>query len=147
MPLPSQPANVAPAPVASYFANIDTTAADHEARIDTLEGTGTAVNSVNGETGTVILDAADVGALPASALVDDDTFASATASNVPSAESVKEYVNTEIAGAGGSGSAAVYFHDGSSYQLTGGRIFIGDEDPADDGFTPADGDLWEDTSA
>lgn len=44
-------------------------------------------------------------------------------------------------------TATVYVHDGSAYQVTGGRIFIGPEDPASDGFTLVDGDQWEDTSA
>lgn len=38
----------------------------------------------------------------------------------------------------------VYVHDGSAYVLAGGRVFVGPEDPEDDGFTPVDGDFWED---
>lgn len=45
------------------------------------------------------------------------------------------------------GGNAVYVHDGTTYVKTGGRTFVGPEDPADDGFTLVDGDFWEDTSA
>jgi len=39
----------------------------------------------------------------------------------------------------------VYFHNGTTYGTpVGGRIFIGTEDPSADGFTPANGDIWED---
>ena len=44
--------------------------------------------------------AADLGSAAVAALIDDDTFATATSSNIPSAESVKTYVDTEVAGAG-----------------------------------------------
>lgn len=41
----------------------------------------------------------------------------------------------------------VYIWDGvSDYALGTGRIFIGPNDPAGEGFTVADGDIWEDTS-
>ena len=43
-------------------------------------------------------------------------------------------------------TAKVYTHSGGAYGLAGGRIFIGAEDPSDDGFTPADGDIWYDPS-
>lgn len=47
---------------------------------------------------------------------------------------------------GAVGGATVYVHDGSTYQLTGGRIFVGPEDPTADGFTVVDGDIWESTA-
>lgn len=40
----------------------------------------------------------------------------------------------------------VFVHSGGSYGLTGGRLFIGTEDPEDDGYTLAVGDLWVDTT-
>lgn len=42
--------------------------------------------------------------------------------------------------------ARVYFHSAGSYSISGGRIFIGTEDPSADGFTPANGDIWMDTT-
>lgn len=36
----------------------------------------------------------------------------------------------------------VYVHSGGSYSLTGGRLFIGTEDPVADGFTMTTGDEW-----
>jgi hypothetical protein len=42
--------------------------------------------------------------------------------------------------------ATVYTHNGSTYALAGGRIFIGPEDPASDGYTLAAGDQWLDNS-
>jgi proline racemase len=41
----------------------------------------------------------------------------------------------------------VYVHDGSAYVLARGRVFVGPEDPTADGFTMADGDIWEDTTS
>lgn len=44
-------------------------------------------------------------------------------------------------------SVPVYIWDGiSDYELSTGRIFIGPNDPAGEGFTVADGDIWEQTS-
>lgn len=40
----------------------------------------------------------------------------------------------------------VYVHSAGSYALTGGRLFIGTEDPVADGFTMATGDEWVDTT-
>lgn len=44
-----------------------------------------------------------------------------------------------------SGFAEVYVHDGSDYILSGGRIFVGPEDPQNDGFVLNDGDQWLET--
>ncbi len=43
--------------------------------------------------------------------------------------------------------ATVYTWDGDSYEVTGGRVFIGPNDPSSEGFTLTDGDQWEDTDA
>jgi hypothetical protein len=43
-------------------------------------------------------------------------------------------------------SAQVYIHSGGTYVVNGGRIFIGTEDPEDDGYTPLAGDIWYDTT-
>lgn len=44
------------------------------------------------------------------------------------------------------GAATVYVHNGTTYELTGGRTFIGPEDPTADGFTVTDGDQWIDVA-
>lgn len=44
------------------------------------------------------LEASDLGSAAAATLIDDDTMATATSSNVASAESIKAYVDTEVAG-------------------------------------------------
>jgi hypothetical protein len=45
-----------------------------------------------------------------------------------------------------SNAAQVYVHAAGQYDLAPGRIFIGTEDPEDDGFTPVAGDIWYDPS-
>lgn len=42
------------------------------------------------------------------------------------------------------GASIVWVHDGSAYVVTGGRVFVGPEDPAADGHTLVDGDQWID---
>ena len=51
-------------------------------------------------------------------------------------------------GGGGDGDGpTVYVWDGDSYEVTENtRIFIGPEDPDDEGFDMGDGDLWQPTS-
>lgn len=44
------------------------------------------------------------------------------------------------------GTNFVYVWDGAEYVLTGGRTFIGPNDPAGEGFTVVDGDMWETAS-
>lgn len=40
----------------------------------------------------------------------------------------------------------VYTHSGGAYVAATGRLFIGSEDPEDDGFTLVAGDIWIDTT-
>ena len=47
------------------------------------------------------LDTSDLGSAAVATLIDDDSFATATSSNIPSSESVKAYVDAEVATAGG----------------------------------------------
>lgn len=48
---------------------------------------------------------------------------------------------------GDSGTSRVWFYDSSDYiEKPNARIFIGSVDPASEGFTLADGDIWEDTT-
>lgn len=70
--------------------------------------------------GEALLDDADasaqrttlgLGTAAVATLIDDDTMATATATNVPSAESVKAYVDTEVASAGATISAARLTHE------------------------------------
>lgn len=50
--------------------------------------------------------------------------------------------------AGDDGTSRVWFYDGSEYvEKPNARIFVGSEDPSSQGFSLADGDIWEDTSA
>ena len=49
---------------------------------------------------------------------------------------------------GDSGTSRVWFHDGNDYvEKPNARIFVGTADPSTEGFTLAEGDIWEDTSA
>lgn len=49
--------------------------------------------------------------------------------------------------AGDDGTSRVWFFDGSDYvEKPNARIFVGSVDPASEGFTVIDGDIWEDTS-
>jgi hypothetical protein len=56
------------------------------------------VSSVNGESGAVTLDAADVGAIATSALDTDGTMAANSAAKVPAQSAVVTYVNTVVNG-------------------------------------------------
>ena len=48
---------------------------------------------------------------------------------------------------GDSGTSSVWFYEGSDYvEKPNARIFVGSVDPATEGFTLANGDIWEDTS-
>ena len=48
---------------------------------------------------------------------------------------------------GDSGTSRVWFYEGSDYvEKPNARIFVGSVDPATEGFTLANGDIWEDTS-
>ena len=40
------------------------------------------------------------------------------------------------------GSRKVWVWDGDSYEATGGRSFVGPNDPVTEGFTMNDGDEW-----
>jgi len=53
---------------------------------------------------------------------------------------------TATGGGGGGGNTSTFVHDGSDYVLSAGRIFIGPEDPEDDGHTPQEGDIWVETA-
>ena len=66
----------------------------HE-RIDADETTNAAHRSNTSNPHSVT--AAQVSAIPSSDLIDDDTFATASATTVPSSESVKAYVDTQVA--------------------------------------------------
>lgn len=49
---------------------------------------------------------------------------------------------------GDSGTSRVWFYDTGDYiEKPNARIFVGPVDPGTEGFTLADGDIWEDTSA
>lgn len=48
---------------------------------------------------------------------------------------------------GDSGTSRVWFYEGGDYvEKPNARIFVGSVDPATEGFTLANGDIWEDTS-
>ena len=48
---------------------------------------------------------------------------------------------------GDSGTSRVWFYEGSDYvEKPNARIFVGSVDPATEGFTLVNGDIWEDTS-
>lgn len=48
---------------------------------------------------------------------------------------------------GDDGVSRVWFYDGGDYiEKPAARIFVGPIDPVSEGFTLADGDIWEDTS-
>lgn len=73
-------------------------------------------------------------------LSDGDTTYKATKAQL------RTQLGVDAAQATAESAAAVYVHDGDGYVLTGGRIFVGPEDPDDDGFTLVDGDQWLDPS-
>jgi hypothetical protein len=56
---------------------------------------GGAVDSVNGATGVVVLDAADVGAVDTADVIDEDNMASDSPTKVPTQQSVKAYVDAK----------------------------------------------------
>jgi hypothetical protein len=60
----------------------------------------------------------DLGSAAIRDMIDDDTFATATATNIPSAESVKAYVDTEIAGISITLGTAQASTSGSSIDFT-----------------------------
>lgn len=48
---------------------------------------------------------------------------------------------------GDSGTSRVWFYEGGDYvEKPNARIFVGSVDPATEGFTLVNGDIWEDTS-
>ena len=48
---------------------------------------------------------------------------------------------------GDSGTSRVWFYEGSDYvEKPNARLFVGSVDPATEGFTLVNGDIWEDTS-
>lgn len=63
--------------------------------------------SADGALVDTALQPADVGTAAAADLIDDDTMATATAANVPSSESIKAYVDAEVAGASGTGDSVL----------------------------------------
>lgn len=68
------------------------------------------------------LDSSDLGSAAIADLIDDDTFATATSSNIPSAESVKTYVDNSSTGIFSNEyeSAETAYVNGSSYTFTHG---------------------------
>lgn len=92
-------------------------------------------------TGRSLLAAADAAAIrtiAAAAPTASPTF-TGTAPIIPDAAGATEAMNRQTSDAR---YAQVFTHSGGAYTVTGGRIFIGAEDPAADGFTPDDGDIW-----
>ena len=102
MPLPDSSAlNALPASLASYFDDIDSTAASHDAVIgNAYSAGGTDVAVADGGTGASTPAGArtnlGLGTAAVATLIDDDTMATATATNIPSAESVKAYADSLV---------------------------------------------------
>lgn len=97
MPLPSDPpATTTPAAFKTWAQNTKDTVVDHDGRISDLEA-DTADVVLNTDTSTVDMDF----------VVDEDDMASDSATKVPTQQSVKAYVDTEVAGVGGGGGAGV----------------------------------------